>query len=595
MKGLDKTTAAREAMGKFLSDPRTMAPLKEGSLIAVPNYLANWMRFRMGVPSPLARTYDNVFRYWKSAATVLRPNYWANVMGGRGVLAALHGVNPMDIAAYIKNRHLLPPEARAIMQTSWAPKGASIFQKSTTNLKNFDAMVNVHMARGPGYMHEIESVRREVQASAAALKKTGHDFFVAADTLADRNKFAELTGLAPDQLSKHIQERVMLREQLASRSTQVAEKQQEWNQVNRELEAIKSDLRSKTSRGPMYDVDLLEPHERTHFNDLSDKAISLQSDIQGLKEQLYKHADREGMLGQKIPELQRLADWADHAIEPINQLDGSYLRMHPLERTWISRAIPFYPWAKAMAKLVFQLPFAYPKQTFMWNRYAAVMNDLTSHDEKVPEWLQGAVAVGHTQDGATIYVRPFWNPFAGEKPVKIGGITTPGIVGNVLQRHPLLKVAHDLLGGVDTFTMKPWSTDETMTRMDTGEVYKMDPKTGEWIRTMAQPSIWRRLWGLFPESQMVDALFLPHVQSDKGWVGSPDNLTIRGEPIKVPFLQRLTHTLLPVSFQTEEQKGMAEVKQNKIYKQYVKEIKHMDPEEQKTAMRVLEDAMKVRK
>ena len=53
--------------------------------------------------------------------------------------------------------------------------------------------------------------------------------------------------------------------------------------------------------------------------------------------------------------------------------------------------------------------------------------------------------------------------------------------------------------------------------------------------------------------------------------------------------------MLPVTFQSEDQKDMAEAKQGKIYKKYISEIRMMQPEEQQTAIKVLNDALRVRK
>lgn len=586
-RGMDAVTAARDAFGKMITDPAFMGGVTSGKVVAVPKYIANWMRFRLGIPGPLARGYDTMARYWKSAATLLRPQYWINVAAGNGFLSALHGVQMGDAVRYWKNRNFLPPELRAIMQTSIGPEGATRWQKATTSLRNFDSMIHTHLTKGPGFAHEVEGIRREVQGLAKQLHEVGQKFFIGADVLEDPQKFYQLVAQSPEKLSKAIQEHVVLREQVASYIPQIRQKQAEYNRAAAELQkAQKAIVGTGYPTGPAL----------TKFTALQDTERTLHADLAGLKEEYLTKAIQEGVVRKVTPQIDRIAGWAEKAIEPINELEGAYLRLHPLERQWVSRAVPFYPWTKAMSKLVFMLPFTYPGKTFMWNRWASMMSDLTSHEEHMPEWLQGAVPIGHTADGATAYIRPFWDPFKGEHPVTLGGVTMPGIVGDLPMRHPIFKVMHDIVGGTDSFTMKPWSTDENMTRLDNGEVYKMDAKTGQWVRAIAQPSLWRRLWGLFPQSQMIDKLFLPHVQTDRGWIGNNDPVQIGGEPIKVPFLQRLAGAVLPVSFQTEDQKNMEEGKQGRIYKDFIKEIKHLPTEEQRnTAVKVLNDALRVRK
>lgn len=573
MRGLDKAGAARAAYEQLLKDPRTLEAIKSNKLLAAPNWLANYMRFRLAIPGPLARTYDNAARYWKSWATILRPSYWINVAGGNGFLAALHGVSPMDAARFWRNRKFLPPELQAIQQL---PKpGAGIYQRAVSGGRNLDSIIHTYVDKGPAFAHGVEPLRRQAQA----LSDVGHKFDISKEVLADADKWHQMVAQGPQKLSQMVRDHVVAREQLARYAPEVAGKAEEFAKADAQAEKF-----------------LRKGRVGEDFYQAAMKRESLQTELQGLQEQHMRTLERDGIFQKNMPEAQQIADWAEKAVGPANDLQGAYLRLHPLERTWLSRAIPFYPWVKAMSALAFRLPFMYPKQTFMWNRFSETMNDLMSHEEHTPPWLRGALHVGMTSDGAHVFVKPFWDPFRSAEPIKWGGLTLPGIAGGFL-RHPLLKVLFDGNGGTDSFTMKPWSMDETMTRSSNGEVYKLDPKTGYFERSIAQPSIWKRLWGLFPESQMIDQLFLPHVQTDKGWVGHPDPIKdAGGNPMfPTPFYQRATRALLPVMYRTEDQKMMEERKQNRLYKDFVKEIRHMPPDEQTTAMQALEDAFRVRK
>jgi hypothetical protein len=573
MQGLDKAGAARAAYQELLRDPRTLEALKNNKVLAAPAWLSNYLRFRLAIPGPMARAYDSMARYWKSWATILRPSYWINVAGGNGFLAALHGVSPMDAVRFWRNRKYLPPELQAIQQL---PRpGGGFYQKAVASGRNLDSIIHTYVDKGPAFAHDVEHLRLQ----AAALADVGHKFDFSSAVLADKDKWYQMVAQGPEKLSQMVRDHVVAREQLAKYAPEIQKTEQEFLKVDAQAEKM-----------------LRKGKVGQEFYELASKREEFQAALTGLKEQNLRSLEREGMFRKNMPEAQQLADWAEKAIEPANELQGAYLRLHPLERTWLSRAIPFYPWVKAMNALAFRLPFIYPKQTFMWNRYSSMMNDLMSHEEHLPPWMRGALFVGPTSDGAQVYVKPFWDPFRAAEPVKWGGMTLPGIAGGFL-RHPLLKVVFDGNGGVDSFTMKPWSMDETMTRASNGEVHKLDPKTGFFERTITQPSIWKRLWGLFPEAQMVDQFFLPHVQTDKGWVGNPSPIRdAAGEPMfPVPFYQRALKSLLPVMFRTEDQDLNDQRKQQMLYKDYMKEIRRMPPEEQETAIKVLEDAFRTRK
>lgn len=589
-KGLNPMTAGSKAYEKFVLDPKLLEDVAGKKVYAVPDYVANYMKFHLAIPGPIARSYDKVFRYWKGMATVLRPQYWMNVVAGNGFLSALHGVTPMDAARYYRNMHLLPPELRAISQVSDGIWGATRYQQAVNTLKNWDSMVHTHLTKGPGFAHEVEAIRLQARDTAKNLNDVGQKFFVAADILDDADKFYQLVAQSPEKMSQAIQQHVAIREQIAQRVPAIITQQEKADEALRTLNELWRDARQKYGTANRAQF---PPNVRMALNDAGRAHSDLLQELSGLKEDYLQLAVQEGHVRASMPELQRISDWAEKAIGPVNELEGAYNRLHPLEKSWISRAVPFYPWTKAMTKLAFMMPFLYPKSTFMWNRFNEMMQSLTSQDEHLPEYLQGAIHVGVTADGAHVFVKPFWDPFRGERPGSLGGVAMPGIVADLAKQHPLLKFMHDIVGGVDTFTMKPFEPGEAMTRTDTGEVYKLDPKTKQWVRTLAQPSVWRKLWGLFPASQMIDTFFLPHVQTANGWAGSPDPVRDNsGEPMyPIPFYQRLIRSIgVPVTYQTEDQKDAADKKQRKLFQQYRNDIRRMPPEKQDAAIRVLEDA-----
>lgn len=593
MKGADTTTAARNAYGQLSLDPKMMADIADPKkVIAVPKYVANYLKFKLALPGPLARGYDKYIGYWKGLATVLRPTFWFNEAGGNGFLAALHGVGPEDAIRYWKNRKLLPPELSTIPQLASPIVGSGRYQKVVSTLRGWDNMLNQHMKAGPGFAHSSELIRREVQQTYRTLAKAGQNFFLAADVLDDPEKFYQLMAQSPEKLSGAVQHHVALREQIASRAQEIVRLGNEAVEARQ----VYNDLwHNANKNGPVL-WNQIPTGVQAQISAASGKAVDLENAVAGLKEDYMKRAIQEGAVRASLPELQRIADWSEKAIEATNRLGGGFSRMHPLERQWMTRAVPFYAWTKSMTKLTFMLPFIYPKTTFMWNRWSAMMQDFTSREQQMPEYLQGALHVGVTSDGCDVYVKPIWNAFSGQQPGRLGTLTMPGIAADVLKQHPVFKVLHDLSGGIDSFTMKPWSLNEKMTRTDTGEVYELDLKTGMWRRSIAQPTMWRRLWALFPLSQMIDSAFLSHVQTDKGMTGDPHPVQRGGEAAyPVPAYQRFLKTVAPVFFQDQEMKDAGEVKQSKLYKKYIADIRRMPEDEQDVAMQVLDDAFSSRR
>jgi hypothetical protein len=159
----------------------------------------------------------------------------------------------------------------------------------------------------------------------------------------------------------------------------------------------------------------------------------------------------------------------------------------------------------------------------------------------------------------------------------------------VVQQNPLLEFGYEMIGGTPRWSMKPLSPGENAVRADNGEVWKY---TGTGFKkTLATPSVWRSLWGLFPQSQLIDELWLRSSQTDRGWIGHPD--PIRDVEGNVRFPKELM-TLLASAF-IPVQKIDMKAEREKDYRKRVgiamdfrDEIRRATPERRQEMIRVLE-------
>jgi hypothetical protein len=69
-------------------------------------------------------------------------------------------------------------------------------------------------------------------------------------------------------------------------------------------------------------------------------------------------------------------------------------------------------------------------------------------------------------------------------------------------------------------TPKPVSPGDRAVRLDNGEVWEFKNKGVK--RVVARPPFWRDVWKMFPQSFIIDSVFLNSVQTDRGWLLNPD-------------------------------------------------------------------------
>lgn len=300
---------------------------------------------------------------------------------------------------------------------------------------------------------------------------------------------------------------------------------------------------------------------------------------------------KSGQIRQQLPELQKIAAWADEGIEAGNRLAGSYARLHPVERLVFRRGVPFYNYTKAMTLLLPKIPFLYGSRVFLWSRMSRILMDLHS-DPTTPEWLSDYVPVAVADDGG-IYFLPMraMMPWGGVRTAEAGNLSIPSIA-DVASQNPIVKMAFELKGGVPEWSKRPWSVGDRMTRVDTGEVYEL-ARGGRVRKTIAQPSVWKSLWNLFPTTQLLETLFQPYAQTDEGWLLSPSPITKPdGTPMfPVDLMERMGKVLgMGVrKVNTAEESRREANRERRVLRSFQKQVRRLPPDEREAARQVLRD------
>lgn len=240
-----------------------------------------------------------------------------------------------------------------------------------------------------------------------------------------------------------------------------------------------------------------------------------------------QRAAQSGQLSKRLPELERAAAVADKAIDTANRFYGSYNSLLPFERQVLRRIIPFYTFTKAMTKLAFQFPFLYPKRTFVITNLTRAWNDLM-HDENafMPSWSKNYIPIAGTEEGGVVMMRVgSFTPMANVRMTGFAGHEMPSIM-DIATQHPFIRVMFEMKGGIPDWTKRPLSPGDRAVRLDNGEVVEF---SGKGFKTViAQPSVWKSIFGMFPQSQLIHSLMSQYAQTDRGWLFNPD-------PIRTPY------------------------------------------------------------
>lgn len=591
--GATNAAAMGKALESVMNDKAALGVINHANDIAMPAYAARHLAMELGIPGALGRTYDKMMQYWKQGVTVFKPSYWLNVAAGNGVLAAIHGVRLDDAFRAYKYRDLLPAELRSSIQTVMRPGQGPISRRYNVvanTLGKLDGALHKTMVHAPIYATNVEDFRKAAQEASNNLRTAGASYFATHDIVNDPQKWLKMVSAGPGDYAKALDNKVLYQEQLARSIPELVEKQKALKSAENTMAAAQKEIdayQGATQGGSGWQnlQDALAVRAKA-----ADEAINLEAPIKAKQAELLEQAQKLGMVKESIPQIERVRQIAEAAIEPLNNFGGDYNRMHPLERTVFRRFVPFYAWSKAMTKLVATLPYTYPTKTFLWNRWSQMMADASS-EEHHPAWLQGAVPIFDCSDGDTLYMRPFWNPLERTTTTRFGNTEIPNIL-DLWSAHPILKIGMDLKGGIDSYSMRPFAAPINGVRRDTGEVYRLDP-SGKMDKIIAQPELVRSLYHLFPYSQYIDALLLRAKQTQQGWAGSPDPIRDPDGSISHPttLAQNMRDMFTPFRTADFDKADAMELKnQAGVIKDYKKAImKERDEEKRDKMLTILQD------
>lgn len=227
---------------------------------------------------------------------------------------------------------------------------------------------------------------------------------------------------------------------------------------------------------------------------------------------------REGYM-KDIPGWERKAELANHLYDRANAFLGEYYGLGPLERSVMKRIIPFYPWAKAMAKLTFTYPFMAPTRAFAWHKLASAAASMAGDDE-LPEWLAPYLPVFVTKEGNYIWLKLIGgNPFAGTGRTQFYREPIPKLIA-FWENNPAVATLQTGIGYKGQFSQATIPYGEPVVSLVDGSVYKFKGE-GEIEKILPAPPLTTYLSNMFPITQMMSQLISRH-DVRKGPTLNPD-------------------------------------------------------------------------
>jgi len=223
----------------------------------------------------------------------------------------------------------------------------------------------------------------------------------------------------------------------------------------------------------------------------------------------------------KRPELYR------EVVDEINDTLFNYHKLHPWERSFIRRAVPFWTWIRNINRVIgsavkqgFDEPL---KGLFVHYLSKSAMDSV--NDSDFPRWMNTKMLMGTSEDGEMVFfdLRRY-NPFLDILPV------TPQDF--MKSSNPFIKVAMERVSGRNVWTGKPFKPKfgERMFAYN-GKMYRFDGKKGAWTEDPFLPSLSTHLAKNIGPLVHIDRLMNPYVQTDAGFLASPDPiLDFDGQP-----------------------------------------------------------------
>ena len=507
------------AEGKRL---RALGQRLEDHDIVVPKDVAAYVNRVMQVPGHLTRLYDRALGVWKPLVTLFNPKYWGSVVGGNAGLGLLYGIKPSAVLAKRSVRDGLPARLQAILATEFVRSDLSTYSRLTNRLGAFAARLDTFLKQS-AYVNDV------LPAVKARIMGIADPFFKAADDAADALAYV---SRAPDRYVEALLDIQKSYEQLSARIPKISEVQRALGVKERALKSvylkINKGVRSfKAAPRPQWSSMADVADNPGRMAKLQNMRKALEAEV-GVLEESLKTLRAEGLnalgdasqLRSALPRFSADAEYTNKMIDNANRLTGSLSLLHPFERNVVRRLVPFYTFAKAMTALAFRMPFFMPKRTFMWNRLSKMWVDAITEDETLPDWTRDYMPVATDAEGNVVMVRlGSMSPWAGVRLGAFGDSVMPSLL-DVPEQNPVIKLVFALKGGANQWSKRPMSPGEYATRLDNGVVVQYD--NGRFKTTIAQPTLWRSLWYMFPQAQMIESVLMPYMQTDRGWFLNPE-------------------------------------------------------------------------
>jgi len=188
-----------------------------------------------------------------------------------------------------------------------------------------------------------------------------------------------------------------------------------------------------------------------------------------------------------------------------------YSAMHPFEKTWIRRVIPFWSWSRNINKFFFYDFAQMPARRNVMRQISNIGRE-AMRDGDVPEWMNTAVQFNFDDDNeTTLFINARgMNPFSDLDK----GLNDPM---HALGFNPLLNIAIERTSGVKSFTGRPFNIS--------------DAKSGE----RAVPPLLEHIARQFPQYKLMEEFMAPGATYDDSTLITPKIIKANDE---VTTLQR---------------------------------------------------------
>jgi hypothetical protein len=293
----------------------------------------------------------------------------------------------------------------------------------------------------------------------------------------------------------------------------------------------------------------------------------------------------------RLADLQPTLEIMRNAIARQNTFVGDYLGLSGFEQTVIRRLIPFYAWTKAMTMLAFRLPFIAPVKTFMWHRFALMLESLTN-DPDFPAQARGYIPFAVGKDGQTFWIdMKGYSPFEGLRTSNIGGVQVPNIL-DVVEKNPIISLIFKAKGGRTVWDVNRVTSGTPMTLLQDGS-HAMFRPDGKIEQVIPPIPIVQAVSEMFPLVQQIKMLGTGYWTNKYDWKGVPQPTMDADGQYKYPkeLLDRIANFAgVKIIRRTPESlKDQERIKSVSALKGLERYLPRATPEEREMILQVFQD------